>query len=170
MDIKRAIEEVKVLTLDLQNYEETSTAYGDAAGIYAIWGNAALKKVLSDKSLKIHTSKENQKRMDLSKPEVTLNLKSAIKCSVQIDFDGKKLFCLYVGKTANLKKRQQIRRFGKLTTSSAKQENDAIIDFSSLKTMLHVSFIKKDDWIDRFFLENLAIGLLKPVLNIQPER
>ncbi len=132
--------------------------WSNKEGIYAIWGNGTLKKKLLPKEIEIHASKQNRGR-------VILGMRKAIKRSIKRkDADGNKLFCFYVGKTAHLKKRMTIQRFGKVWR---------LLDLKNsieLKAMLQISFCRMKDWDDRFFAEGFAIAKLLPVMNAQPER
>ena len=144
-------------------YDDASKQWGCKSGIYAIWGNKKLADILRRKSIFLHTSKTHN-----ANQEVELSFAKAIGQAVKIK--GK--FCLYVGKTVDFEKRQKIRRFEKLLKPQ-NETGKALLGSTTLKElkdMLAVSFIKEKKWIDRFFLENIAIGLLRPVLNTQPER
>lgn len=127
----------------------------DKGGIYAIWGSEQLRKRLDPLNLSIHAS------VQLG-GEVKLPMRSRLKESTKRKSSlGEDVFCFYVGKTAHLKKRMRIQRFQKIVVA---------LDKVPLKTMLEVSFHPEESWINRFYGENYAIAMLRPILNPQPER
>jgi len=132
--------------------------WNDKGGIYTIWGDSELKKILLPKGLDLHASQQNGRM-------VTLSMRKAIKRSVtRLDADGSELFCFYIGKTAHLKKRMAIQRYPKVWQLLGLKNSGV------LKAMLQISFCEMSSWEDRFFAEGYAIALLLPVMNAQPER
>jgi hypothetical protein len=95
-------------------------------------------------------------------------LNQIIDAAATESINEKHLFCLYVGKTANLAKRSP-HSFNSFFSNLQNSDGGAAqIPFD--RNSCYLSFVEIADWKERFYTENLLIAALKPVINLQPER
>jgi hypothetical protein len=174
---------MQISNLPITDYTQTipsptpyrATKKNNLGGCYVIWAGAELKKMLLPLSVQMHCSisvfeqeSPYQTRPAYSDSKLKLPLKQIIKAAANDSINGEKLFCLYVGKTANLAKRSP-HSFNSFFSNLHNSDGGAAqIPFD--RNSCYLSFVEIADWKERFYTENLLIAALKPVINLQPER
>lgn len=145
------------------------------AGVYIFWFDNFNKYI---KSLK--------RNLSVGGPNGTTQ-----KCEWNWNLDDEKV-CLYVGKATNIKKRlgqhlclktghlypKTTNYLNKITSACQfragfdylYQDNKGINIFTEINSRIHLTILKEDDFIRRFYIEDFLIGRLLPWFNVDSER
>ena len=160
--------------------ENNTPCYG---GVYAFWwrpGRSHLWKLIQNRTVAFHGPGGSEGKLEL------LNLTKEHFS----EFDN--MVPLYIGKSVNIASRigqhlllrtkravplhKGAEKSKRKTTSCQMRDrldrlfHDMVDPRDLILDNLSLSFIRDESWVSRFFLEDLAIGLYRPLFNLDCER